>query len=568
MIKKTTTNTQNPDVLETVTMTYNDANRLVTYNGQKVKYDEKGNMTYGPVDGVMQELTYDCRNRLVEAGGVSYTYDAENTRIATTEDGLTTEYVTDTGGSLSRLLVAYEADNTETTYYYGAEGLAAQYNSGTGKYYAYHYDNIGSTTLITAKDGHAVERFFYGTYGELLKAPITKIRFLYNGSYGVTTDSNGLYYMRARYYNPDIKRFINQDIKVGDIGSSQSLNRYAYCEGNPVSMVDPFGLCGEDANDQGEKSKYQWLHNALDWAGLVFDGADIVNGILYAAEGDYVNAAISFACGIPAVGTVIAGVAKMSKAAKAMKTADRIADLCKAAGKVGNTAAGMKANYDTYMQARREGKSVGEAMTYTAGAMVAGLAMGKAANWGANKLKNLANKALPKLKTAVQEGAGKLASKISKGLSSSCSGRMNRNRGFVVNPFYKGGKATDFYVTPGGDVVPAMGYRYISENAAYLDDMTKTMSIPANTDGTYFSFDNYDIANPQALQVPHDASVKVSFDTLQIIDDISVPYGNWGKASYLEPITTDFPQFGSGGATQVITHSKIKIKSITKLFKK
>ncbi len=91
------------------------------------------------------------------------------------------------------------------------------------------------------------------------------------------------------------------------------------------------------------------------------------------------------------------------------------------------------------------------------------------------------------------------------------------------------------------------------------------MTIPANADGTYFSFDNYDVANPGALQVPHDASVKVSFDTLQIIDDISVSYGNWGKASYLEPITIDFPQFGSGGATQVITHSKITIKSITKL---
>ncbi len=180
----------------------------------------------------------------------------------------------------------------------------------------------------------------------------------------------------------------------------------------------------------------------------MFDGADIVNGILYAAEGDYVNAAISFACGIPAVGTVIAGVAKMSKAAKAMKAADRIADLCKAAGKVGNTAAGMKANYDTYMQARREGKSVGEAMTYMAGAMMAGLAMGKAASWGANKLKNLANKALPKLKTAVQEGAGKLASKISKGLGTSGSGHMKRNRGYVVNPFYKSGSKTEvFYRT-------------------------------------------------------------------------------------------------------------------------
>lgn len=98
-----------------------------------------------------------------------------------------------------------------------------------------------------------MERFSYGTYRELLRDPITKLRFLYNGSYGVETDSNGLYYMRARYYNPDIKRFINPDIKVGDIGSSQSLNRYAYCEGNPVNMVDPFGLCGENANDQGRQ---------------------------------------------------------------------------------------------------------------------------------------------------------------------------------------------------------------------------------------------------------------------------------------------------------------------------
>lgn len=42
----------------------------------------------------------------------------------------------------------------------------------------------------------------------------------------------------------------------------------------------------------------------------MFDGADIVNGVLYAAEGDYVNAAISFVCGIPVVETVVAGVPK------------------------------------------------------------------------------------------------------------------------------------------------------------------------------------------------------------------------------------------------------------------
>ena len=38
------------------------------------------------------------------------------------------------------------------------------------------------------------------------------VQFLYNGQFGVTTDGNGLYYVRARYYNVDIKRFINQDV--------------------------------------------------------------------------------------------------------------------------------------------------------------------------------------------------------------------------------------------------------------------------------------------------------------------------------------------------------------------
>ena len=115
--------------------------------------------------------------------------------------------------------------------------------------------------------------------------------------------------MRARYYNPDIKRFINQDIKVGDVGNSQSLNRYAYCEGNPVSLVDPFGLSPQAARDSGEESKYQWLHNLLDVAGIFFDGADIINAALYAKEGDWGNAALCAASAIPAIGAAIAGSA-------------------------------------------------------------------------------------------------------------------------------------------------------------------------------------------------------------------------------------------------------------------
>ncbi len=70
----------------------------------------------------------------------------------------------------------------------------------------------------------------------------------YNGRDGVVTDTNGLCYMRARYYSPDMRRFINADIIAGKISNAVTLNRYAYANGNPVSNVDPFGLSAERGN--------------------------------------------------------------------------------------------------------------------------------------------------------------------------------------------------------------------------------------------------------------------------------------------------------------------------------
>ena len=51
--------------------------------------------------------------------------------------------------------------------------------------------------------------------------------------------------MRARYYSPQMRRFVNADILHGQISDSPSLNRYSYVNGNPVSFVDPFGLAPE-----------------------------------------------------------------------------------------------------------------------------------------------------------------------------------------------------------------------------------------------------------------------------------------------------------------------------------
>ena len=95
---------------------------------------------------------------------------------------------------------------------------------------------------MTDEKGTVKYTYTYNPYGELTKGSYGQVMFLFNGQYGVASDDNGLYYMRARYYNVSIKRFINQDVVTGSIAESQSLNRYAYVEGNPVSYLDPLGL--------------------------------------------------------------------------------------------------------------------------------------------------------------------------------------------------------------------------------------------------------------------------------------------------------------------------------------
>ena len=66
--------------------------------------------------------------------------------------------------------------------------------------------------------------------------------FGYNGRDGVVTDDNGLIYMRARYYSPYMKRFVNADIIHGKLFNAITLNRYAYANGNPAMHNDPLGL--------------------------------------------------------------------------------------------------------------------------------------------------------------------------------------------------------------------------------------------------------------------------------------------------------------------------------------
>ena len=122
--------------------------------------------------------------------------------------------------------------------------------------------------------------------------------------------------MRARYYNTDIERFISQDILTGNPENSQSLNRYAYCQGNPVNQNDPFGLCPMGLTTR------QWIHLGLDLLGcipVIGIAANAVNAVLYFQEGDILSGLLSVA------GAVI-GIGGLSSAIGAAKGICTLAD--------------------------------------------------------------------------------------------------------------------------------------------------------------------------------------------------------------------------------------------------
>ncbi|WP_412679154.1 RHS repeat domain-containing protein [Brevibacillus laterosporus] len=225
-------------------MGYGKDNRLSHVNEQPVEMDADGNLLVWTENEQTHTYAYDARNRLVRTGQAHYTYDAEHLRTSMTWKGKTTRYVVDQVEELSRVLMELGGDGSPKAYYVYGQGLIGR-EDAQGNYLSYHTDMRGSTTMLSDWSGRVTDRYSYGVYGELEQHDGTTSQpFCYNGRDGVMTDPNGLYYMRARYYHPGLKRFLNRDILPGDVTEGQTFNRFAYVNGDPVGFIDPLGLAG------------------------------------------------------------------------------------------------------------------------------------------------------------------------------------------------------------------------------------------------------------------------------------------------------------------------------------
>jgi dUTP pyrophosphatase len=104
-----------------------------------------------------------------------------------------------------------------------------------------HQDYLGSTILVTDSNGNKKEVETYKPYGASITDSLST-NYQWTGG---ETDESGMYYFNARYYSPEIGRFISVDPAVimrMDISTEELCNPYMYARNNPISYTDVTGF--------------------------------------------------------------------------------------------------------------------------------------------------------------------------------------------------------------------------------------------------------------------------------------------------------------------------------------
>ena len=241
---------------------YNGLNQLLTsvttsdgsrISEQSYSYDENGNerKVTDSISGTVAENTYDIDNRLKAAvrkenNAIRLTqenqYDGNGQRIRKTENGSTTLYqyqnqsvlgTTDENGNQTSFQLLGAADQTIATMRYTGDYA--------GKAYFYQKDIKGSTMSLGDEEGEGILAYEYDDFGETTKQGDEDFfnEICYTGA--IYDESTGLYYLNARYYNPEDGRFLTQDTYRGEDNEPGTWHLYAYCANNPVNYVDPTG---------------------------------------------------------------------------------------------------------------------------------------------------------------------------------------------------------------------------------------------------------------------------------------------------------------------------------------
>ena len=219
---------------------YDYANEMLAYDGNNLTYDANGNLTS---DGT-KTYTWDARNRLVGINGpsltASFSYDALGRRTSKTINGVTTEFIYDGQDIIQEIVNGAKTNYIRTLNV--DEPLTRITPDGTVRHYV--RDALGSTIALTDDTGAVKTTYTYDAFGNATATGETSDNpFQYTGR---ENDGTGLYYYRARYYSPEMRRFICPD----PIRLRGGINFYLYTSDNPTNNVDSLGLDCKKSHDR------------------------------------------------------------------------------------------------------------------------------------------------------------------------------------------------------------------------------------------------------------------------------------------------------------------------------
>ncbi len=227
-----------PSATETGTFGQVWRDKLMRWNGVVMQYDSIGNMT--KKGNTTFTWTQGRKLESVNNGKkIRYYYDHAGNRVKKTVDNVTTEYC-----MAGDLLVTEKGEGRRIWYYYDSAANPVSMRV-SGKDYFYVRNLQNDVIALIDDTGETVVEYKYNSWGKILSITGSKAStigktnpFRYRGYY--YDEETGMYYLKNRYYDPEIRRFISADSYISGFNSTMC-NVFCYCGNNPVSNSDPEG---------------------------------------------------------------------------------------------------------------------------------------------------------------------------------------------------------------------------------------------------------------------------------------------------------------------------------------